>query len=57
MVVSAAATTLERQSKDGDDAVHGLVLPAHGARAVRVIVPVAGAGRVQAGAILLHDDA
>lgn len=53
----SAAATLERQSKDGDDAVHGLVFPTHGAGAVRVVVPIAGAGRVQAGSVLLHDDA
>lgn len=55
MVMSTAAGTLESQAENGDDAVHGLVLPTHGTRAVRVVVPVAGAGRVQAGAVLLHD--
>lgn len=37
------------------NAVHRFVLPAHCARAVSVVVPVAGAGRVQTCAILLHD--
>ena len=45
------------QSEHGDDAVHGLVLPADGAAAVGAVVPVAGAGRVQARTRLLHDDA
>ena len=47
--------SLQRQSKDGDDAVHGLVLPSDCARAVSSVVPEAGRRRVKTGAILLHD--
>lgn len=46
---------LNGQPKDRDDAVHGLIFPADGAAAVGVVIPVAGAGRVQSGAVLLHD--
>lgn len=43
------------QSEGADDAVHGLVLPAHGAAPVSGAVPEARACRVQARSILLHD--
>lgn len=43
------------QSEGADDAVHGLVLPAHGAAPVSGAVPEARACRVQAGSVLLHD--
>jgi len=48
---------LDGESEDGDNAVHGLVLPSHGAAAVRRVVPVAGGGRVEPGPVFLHDDA
>lgn len=48
--------TLNGQAKDTDYAVHGFVLPAYSAAAIGLIVPVAGAGCVQPGPILLHDD-
>jgi len=48
---------LDGESKDGYNAVHGLVLPSDGAAAVRRVVPVAGGGRVKAGPVFLHDDA
>lgn len=57
VVILAASTTLEGQAKDRDNAVHGLVLPAHSAGPICVVVPVAGTGCVQASAILLHNDA
>lgn len=43
------------QSKGADNAVHGLVLPSHSAAPVGGAVPEAGACRVQACSILLHD--
>lgn len=46
---------LNSQTKNGHNAVHGLVLPADCAAAVGVIVPVTGASRVQASAIFLHN--
>ena len=48
---------LDGEAEDGDNAVHGLVLPPDGAAAVRRVVPVARAGRVQPRTVLLHDDA
>jgi len=45
---------LKRKAKDGDDAVHGLVLPSHGATAVRRVVPEARTGRMETRPILLH---
>lgn len=53
----AYSCLLNRQPKHRHDAVHCLVLPAHRARAVRLVIPEARAGRVQAGPILLHDHA
>ena len=47
---------LDGQPEDGDDAVHGLVLPPHRAAPVRGVVPVAGARRVQTRAVLLHQE-
>ena len=44
---------LDGESEDGDNAVHGLVLPSHGAAAVRRVVPVAGGGRVEPGPVFL----
>ena len=32
--------------EDGDDAIHGLVFPSHGARAVCGVVPITRTGRV-----------
>ena len=48
---------LDGESKDGDDTIHGLVLPPDGTGAVGGVVPVARARRVQAGPVLLHDHA
>lgn len=48
---------LDGQTKHGHDAIHGLVLPAHRAAAVRRVVPEARAGRVQPRTVLLHDRA
>ena len=45
---------LDGESKDGYNAVHGLVLPSDGAAAVRRVVPVAGGGRVKAGPVFLY---
>ena len=44
----------DREPEDGDDAVHGLVLPPDGAAAVRRVVPVARARRVEPRPVLLH---
>ena len=38
---------LDGEAEDVDDARDGLVLPAHGAAAVRGLVPVAGGGHPQ----------
>ena len=46
---------LKRKAKDGDDAVHGFVLPSHRATAIRRVVPEARAGSMKAGTVLLHD--
>jgi len=46
---------LNGQTEDAHDAVHGLVLPSHGAAAIRRVIPEARAGRVQAGAVFLHN--
>ena len=43
------------EPEDGYDAIHGLVFPPHGAAAVRVVVPVTGARRVEPRPVLLHD--
>lgn len=56
----AQARAEGRQASDGqpegaDDAVHGLVLPPHGAAAVRRAVPEAGTRRVQPRSVLLHN--
>jgi len=48
---------LKRKAKDGDDAVHGFVLPSHGATAIRRVVPKARACRMETGAVLLHNGA
>ena len=50
-------TQSDGQAKNGDDAVHGLVLPADGARAIGGIVPKAGRRRVETGSVLLHHHA
>ena len=46
-----------RESEHRHDAVHGLVFPPDGARAVGGVVPVARAGGVEARSGLLHDRA
>lgn len=46
---------LKRKAKDGDDAVHGFVLPSHRTTAIRRVVPEARAGSMKAGTVLLHD--
>ena len=43
------------EPEDGYDAIHCLVFPPHGAAAVRVVVPVTGARRVEPRPVLLHD--
>lgn len=43
------------QAEGADDAVHGLVLPSHGAAPIGGAVPEARACPVQARSILLHD--
>lgn len=45
---------LQRESKDRHDAIHSLVLPAHGAAAICVVIPEARRRRVETGAIFLH---
>lgn len=49
--------SLNSQSEYGDYAVHGFVFPPDGAAAVGGVVPIARAGRVQTGTVLLHDHA
>ena len=46
---------LDGEPEDGYDAVHRLVFPPHGAAAVRGVVPVTGARRVEPSSVLLHD--
>jgi len=48
---------LDGQTEYAHDAVHGLVLPSDSAAAIGGVVPEAGASRVEARAVLLHDDA
>merc|ERR1719319_839349 len=48
---------LDGEAKNGDDAIHRLVLPPHGAAPISAVVPVAGGGRVQTRPVLLHDHA
>ena len=48
---------LKRKAKDGDDAIHGFVLPSHGAASIRRVVPKARACRMETGAVLLHNGA
>jgi len=47
----------DAETEDTDDAVHGFVLPSDRAAAVGHVVPVARARCVQAGTVLLHNDA
>jgi hypothetical protein len=48
---------LQSETVDGDNDVHGLVFPAHGAAAVGAVVPEARTRRVQTGAVFLHHGA
>jgi len=45
----------DRQTKHAHYTVHGLILPSNGAAAVGCVVPEAGAGCVETGAVLLHN--
>ena len=47
--------SLDGEPEDGHDAIHRLVLPPDGAAAVRGVVPVTRARRVQPRSVLLHD--
>lgn len=55
MLLLLPMSWLNRQTKHRHNAIHRLVLPTHRATAIRLIVPVAGTGRMQTGSILLHD--
>jgi len=56
-MVGETLRRLDGQAEDADDAVHGLVFPPHSAAPISLIIPVARAGRMETGTILLHDHA